>query len=125
MVVIVQGLSVDGGDGSEGQLAVVTFGHVVHLGHYLILVHTRTDETGSGDVHVSSDVAGAFYLGYFLGSLMIALFHHGADERHGAFLVGRRQAQPVHLNWSEGRVSIMPTAAAFSCKVGWVPIQTM
>ena len=96
VIVVVQGLSVDGGDGGKRQLAVVALGHVVHLGHHLILIHTGTDEAGSGDVHISSNVAGAFYLGDFLGSLMIALFHHGADERHGAFLVGRRQAQPVH-----------------------------
>ena len=69
---------------------------MVHLGHHFILVHAGTDEARGGDVHIGSDVAGALYLGNLLGRLVVALLHHGADERHGAFLMGGGQSQPIH-----------------------------
>ena len=74
----------------------MAFGHVVHFGHHLILVHPRPDAARSGDVHVGSDVAGALYLGNLLCGLHVALCHDGADEGHGAFLMRRRHTQPVH-----------------------------
>ena len=73
VVVVVQRLPVNGGDGGEGEFAIVTLGHVVHLGHHLVFVHAGTDAFHGGDVHVGRYVAGLLDFFDFLGRLVVAL----------------------------------------------------
>ena len=96
MIVVVQRLPVNGGDGGEGEFAIVTLGHVVHLGHHLVFVHAGTDALHGGDVHVGRYVASLLDFFDFLGRLVVALRHHGTDKGYRPLLACGRQAQPVH-----------------------------
>ena len=70
---VVQGLSVDGSNGSKRKVAIVALGYVIHFSYYLVFVHVRTKYLHGRNMHIGCHVAGFFYFGNFFGRLIITL----------------------------------------------------
>ena len=81
IAVVVERLSVGGGDDGEGDVApLLLLGNGRHGGTYLCLVNARTHHTHHGDVHIHRHIYSLFNLGNLLVGLVVAHIHHGTDE---------------------------------------------
>ena len=83
--VIVQHLSLHGGDGGECQGIAVTAGYLLDSRSHLALMDARPHRAVGCEVHLRAQVDTLLNQAYLFLILIVALFHDGLDEFHRGF----------------------------------------
>ena len=80
--VVVEHLSLHGGNGGEGQRVAVPAGHLLDGGSHLRLVYARAHHAVGRQVHLRAQVHALFYFAQLVVVFVVALVDNGPDHAH-------------------------------------------